>query len=68
MHKNLLTKAQILELLANWKVNVDIPTKSTKSTIAFPNEHLNVAEITWSNHKGTYGDRLYELVMYHKGT
>jgi hypothetical protein len=36
--------------------------------VAFPNEHLNVAKITWNEEKGTYGERLYQLVMYRKGT
>ena len=65
--KNYLTKAQINELFTNWGVKVNPPTKGEKVTVAFPNEHLNVAEVTWSKHKCVdEKNRLYEVVMYHK--
>jgi hypothetical protein len=68
MHKTLLTKLQVQTILASWKVVAEVPKKNEKLVVALPNEHLNVAKITWNEEKGTYGERLYQLVMYREGT
>ncbi len=65
-HTNFHTKKQLESLFKAWNVDAAVPRKNQITTIIFPKEHFNVAKITYSEHKATYGERLYKLVMFHK--
>lgn len=54
---NLYTKRQIVHLLAAKGLPVRLPSKKLK--IEFETD-VDFVRISWTEKKGTYGDRLYE--------
>lgn len=59
----LYTAAQMRILLSSWGSSEPLPKKKDKVVIMFPGKALNVAEVTKTELKGTYGDRLYRVQM-----
>lgn len=60
----LVTKDQLLKAFAGWKCEEPAPGKKRKVIIAFPKPtNPHTATIRWSEHKSTYGKRLYEIEL-----
>ena len=65
-HEMLVTKAQAELLLRGWECSEPVPGKGRKVFVAFPcrgPEDVDLAEVSWTEHKSDAGDRLWSVVQ-----
>lgn len=64
-HRMLLTKQQLQNFLDAHGCKESLPTKKTSVFLTWPIRGMEVdlAECKWTDKRGTYGDRLYEVIQ-----
>ena len=64
MWQNLYTKDQMLNVMAGWGTNLDLPGKNKVVIVNFPpTAQFKLARIEKSTVKGTYGTPMYAVKM-----
>jgi len=63
------TKAQLRQVIAAWRVDAVMPTKTMSSIIAWPRAGVEAssATMTWEPKLNDYGKRLYKVVLTFEG-